>query len=352
MTQTQDGLHWLGELSDNWSQAMTAWQSLAKAVPGVEDAMGRMAEPAQAFTQFMAALGPGLSDGGYSAAEIAKRWRDALASGVGNVFAGQFPHGIGQVDVRQFATPLLDVFRQQITATLDAPAFGPGREQQERWQALAKAQIANQQAQSHYQALLGKVMEQAFARFEAKLSEHEAPGRQLGSLRAIYDLWIDAAEEAYAQIALSTEFGAAYGEMVNAQMRLRVANQNELERLCRELGMPTRSEVTAAHRKVHALERSMRALRTELTAKAASGLAPTPSAAAAAARTVAARKAPAKAARRSKAAAPKRKAKVVAKASSPRSKKATPRYPPQVSANRPRAAAREPEHVRSDPNFA
>src|SRR3546814_13196363 len=72
--------------------------------------------------------------------------------------------------------------------------------------------------------------EQAFVVFEGKLAEHEAPGRQLGSVRAVYDLWIDAAEQAYAEIALSPQFGVAYGEMVNAQMRLRLANQNELER--------------------------------------------------------------------------------------------------------------------------
>lgn len=323
MTQTQDGLHWLGELSDNWSQAMTAWQSLAKMVPGIEDAMSRMAEPSEAFAQFMAALGPGLGDGGFSAAEVVKRWRDAVAPGSGNAFAGQFTPAMGPFAVGQLATPLLDTFRQQIAAALDAPAFGPGREQQERWQALAKAQIANQQAQARYQALLGQVMEQAFARFESKLSEHEAPGRQLASLRAIYDLWVDAAEEAYAQIAFSPEFGTAYGEMVNAQMRLRSANQDALERVCRELGMPTRSEVTAAHRKVHALERSLRALRTEMMAMPASRVVQAP-AKKAAVRKVAANKASAKAAQPSAKPAPKRKAKAAVKAAAPRRKKAAP----------------------------
>ncbi|PKM15704.1 MAG: hypothetical protein CVV12_06945 [Gammaproteobacteria bacterium HGW-Gammaproteobacteria-2] len=267
MTQAQDGLSWLGDLSDNWSQAMTAWQSLAKAVPGVEDAMSRIAEPSQAFSQFMAALGPGLGEGGFSAAELTRRWRETLETGASGAFTGQFAQGVSGFDLNTFVAPMLEAFRKQVTASLDAPAFGPGREQQERWQALVKAQLDNQQAQSRYQALLGKVIEKALAGFESKLTEHEAPGRQLGSLRAIYDLWIDAAEESYAQIALSPEFGVAYGEMVNAQMRLRAANQNELERVCRELGMPTRSEVTATHRKVHALERSVRALRAELADK-------------------------------------------------------------------------------------
>ena len=41
------------------------------------------------------------------------------------------------------------------------------------------------------------------------------------SARALFDLWIDAAEEAYAQVALSPEFREVYGAYVNAQMRLR-----------------------------------------------------------------------------------------------------------------------------------
>lgn len=266
MKQTQDGLSWLGDLSDNWSQAMTAWQSLAKAVPGVEDAMSRIADPSQMFSQFMAALGPELSEEGFSAAEISRRWREVLGSSGHNVFAGQFPH-MHMPDVSRFGAPIMDAIRQQSAALVEMPAFGPGREQQERWQALLKAQLDNHKAQSRYQALLGKVMEQALVVFEGKLAEHEAPGRQLGSVRAVYDLWIDAAEHAYAEIALSPEFGAAYGEMVNAQMRLRLANQDELERVCRELGMPTRSEVTATQRKLHALERELRALRAELAAR-------------------------------------------------------------------------------------
>ena len=41
------------------------------------------------------------------------------------------------------------------------------------------------------------------------------------SARALFDLWIDAAEEAYAEIALSPQFREVYGEFVNSQMRVR-----------------------------------------------------------------------------------------------------------------------------------
>jgi hypothetical protein len=80
----------------------------------------------------------------------------------------------------------------------------------------------------------------------------------------LFDLWIDAAEEAYAEVALSPEFRAASGARVNAQMRLRQAVQGEIERTSALFGMPTRSDLDAAFRKIADLERVLRALRDQV----------------------------------------------------------------------------------------
>src|SRR5690606_2645566 len=98
----------------------------------------------------------------------------------------------------------------------------------------------------------------AHVRFQRKLEASGAPGKQLESARALFDLWIDAAEEAYAEVALSSEFRKSYGAMVNAQMKLRQAVQGQVEQAAAELGMPTRTEVDAAHRKIAELERALR----------------------------------------------------------------------------------------------
>ncbi|MGE8234146.1 MAG: poly(R)-hydroxyalkanoic acid synthase subunit PhaE, partial [Stenotrophomonas sp.] len=70
----------------------------------------------------------------------------------------------------------------------------------------------------------------------------------------------DAAEEAYAKVALSEDFQHIYGELANAQMRLRAASQSELERACDAMGVPTRTEMDAAHRRIAELERQVRRL--------------------------------------------------------------------------------------------
>jgi hypothetical protein len=93
----------------------------------------------------------------------------------------------------------------------------------------------------------------------------------------MFDLWIDAAEEAYAEIALSPEFRKVYGELVDAQMRVRSGMQKEVEQMSEKLGMPTRSEVDSAHRKIAELERQLRRMRDAAQASSPA-TAPTPAA--------------------------------------------------------------------------
>ena len=124
----------------------------------------------------------------------------------------------------------------------------------------AQAQIDLQQRESAYNALMLKSLQRAYELFEGKLAEREEPGRQLKSARELFDLWIDAAEEAYADIALSPEFREVYGALVNAQMRLRAGVQKEVELAGAMFGMPTRTELDSAHRKIAELERQLRRL--------------------------------------------------------------------------------------------
>jgi polyhydroxyalkanoate synthesis regulator phasin len=99
-----------------------------------------------------------------------------------------------------------------------------------------------------------------------KLAEHAEPGRQIDSLKALYDLWVDSAEEAYAEVAMSDEFREAYGEMVNTQMRVRQMQQQQTEQMCQQLGVPTRTEVSSLGERLQALRREFRASQTPASA--------------------------------------------------------------------------------------
>ncbi|MBN8714241.1 MAG: pha synthase subunit protein [Xanthomonadales bacterium] len=138
------------------------------------------------------------------------------------------------------------------------PAFGLDREQQMQQQELAQALLTTAQATGRYQALLQRAAADGLQRLQGKLAQHTGPGQQIDSLKGLYDLWVDAAEEAYAEIALTEKFRAAYGDMVNAQMHVRQLQQKHIEAFCQQLGMPTRSEVSSLGQRVQALRRDLR----------------------------------------------------------------------------------------------
>jgi len=140
----------------------------------------------------------------------------------------------------------------------DTPAFGHTREQQAQQQALMRALLDHQQAGARYQELLARAQAQGAERMQRKLAE---PGFQVDSLKAMYDLWVDAVEEAYAEIALSDEFREAYAAQGNTQMRVRQLQRQQVEQWCREAGMPTRSEVDTLGQRLQELRRELRRLK-------------------------------------------------------------------------------------------
>lgn len=222
-------------------------QSFAAWPPGVSNAFaGMAAAPADPMAMAMGWLGQmqqvaaGFGASQPSPAEFAGAWRAAL----GNTgLPGAYMLG----GARRW---------------LELPAFGFAREHQERWQHLGKAMVELQAAAQAFQGILAEVGQDATRRFESLLERRDA--EPVESARAVFDLWVDAAEDAYADAALGERFQAAFGDYVNAQMRVRAAMQREAEQVCAQWGMPQRSEVDGAHRKVADLERRVRELEARL----------------------------------------------------------------------------------------
>ncbi|MHA6203243.1 poly(R)-hydroxyalkanoic acid synthase subunit PhaE [Dyella soli] len=196
-------------------------------------------------------------------------WQQSLQnlfSGLGGQpFANAFA-GIDSEAARGFAQQWQAWLQATQSSVMQAPldvehlaAFGYTREKQKQQQSLAAAMREYLEWAGKYQALIQQANARGFERLQAKLAEMSTSSRQVESLKALYDLWVDGAEEAYAQIALSDEFRHVYGRMVNAQSRVRELQQQQLEALCRELGMPTRSDVTALGKRLHELRREVRA---------------------------------------------------------------------------------------------
>ncbi|QIO88489.1 class III poly(R)-hydroxyalkanoic acid synthase [Stenotrophomonas rhizophila] len=255
-----------------WQQAIEAWSQLmpdAGSGPA-DDAVRRFREQAGGWYGTMQQVAAQFAGRDASSADVAQAWRAAV-EGQGDGLLQwmlQAARGHTRADGPDLLK-LLESLQRDLGPWMQSPAFGPGREHQARWQALLRAQQEFQTHSSAYVDQIKQALDDAFALFEQRLAEHEQPGNQLTSARAMFDLWIEAAEEAYAKVALSEPFQQVYAALGNAQMRLRAATQHEIERVTESLGLPTRTEMDAAHRRIAELERLVRRMMQAAPAKAA-----------------------------------------------------------------------------------
>ena len=258
-----------------WNDALGWWSQLARGASaanpasGADDAVSRFQSQAQHWFGQMQQLAAQFAGTPAQPNDIVAAWQRMLGASGTNAFAEMFkgmagPGQHGVDDWMQQMAPLLQSMQREGRGWLGQPAFGFAREHQERWQHLAQAQLEYQEKSNAYNALMAETTQLALRRFEDRLAERSEPGRQLASARALFDLWIDAAEDAYAEVALSPRFRETYGELVNAQMKVRAGLQREVEQYCNQLGIPTRTEIDAAHRKIVQLERELRRMRDAL----------------------------------------------------------------------------------------
>jgi BMFP domain-containing protein YqiC len=85
---------------------------------------------------------------------------------------------------------------------------------------------------------------------------------------ALYSIWIECAEEAYAARASSEDYCRTQGELINALNDLRVEQRSQVEQWARVLDLPTRSEINALIQRVRALERAQAPPKAKAKAKA------------------------------------------------------------------------------------
>jgi class III poly(R)-hydroxyalkanoic acid synthase PhaE subunit len=257
-----------------WKEGLAWWSQIAGQGAGgdANAAIERMNAQAGQWFGSMQQLAANFAGKEANPAQIVKQWSESLAGAGGNPVADMFKrmsgadaHGLDAWFAQ--VAPMLVGWKGEAKSLLGLPTFGLGREQQERTQHLMQAQLDYQERSEAYNGQLASAGKLAFERFEKKLEERSEPGRQIESARALFDVWIDAAEEAWAEVASGAEYRGVYGQFVNAQMRLRAAVQTEIEQSANLLGLPTRSELNASHRKVAALERELRALRQQVEAR-------------------------------------------------------------------------------------
>lgn len=144
------------------------------------------------------------------------------------------------------------------------PALGPTRERQEALERLGRAALRYQQALARFGELLVKVSGDAVERLSKRVARRAQANEPIGSFRAMYDLWVDAGEEAYAAAAHGAEFAKAQSDLNDALMELKAEQQKQVEDWARSLDLPTRTEMNSALKRLNTLRRRLRELEEDV----------------------------------------------------------------------------------------
>jgi BMFP domain-containing protein YqiC len=131
---------------------------------------------------------------------------------------------------------------------LELTPLGYFREHQAQAQALARAtgdygRIAGQMASA-----IARVHTDALELLAQKTQALAAAGDAVTDTRRLYGLWIESGEQAFAKHARGDIFGRLQGELVNAGIQVRVAQQAIADSFLKSLDLPTRAELNSVHK--------------------------------------------------------------------------------------------------------
>jgi len=276
---------WASTQRDLW-QKMLSGQAPTPAVPGPTQFMQFFGQPlpesSQDVTRKMMDFGEGYlgvarefwklvestgAAGGASPEQKLKRDLEALQSSFTQGFARLYGAGPLGADLlgawQKMAGPAASA-DSPMPAWPGLPALGITRERQEAMERLGKAAMRYQQALGRYGELLGRVSSDAVERLTRRITRIARPDEQIGSFRAMYDLWVECGEEAFAAAAHGTEFAKAQSDVNDALMELKAEQQKQVEDWARALDLPTRTEMNTLLKRVNTLRRRLREVEEEL----------------------------------------------------------------------------------------
>ena len=130
------------------------------------------------------------------------------------------------------------------------PALGYSREYQEIGRRMLELTEQFQRRCADFVQQGVDIGQSAWAAIQKRSSGDPA---LLGSPAALYDAWIDCAEEAFARAAHTEQFARLLADLCNLLSAFKVERGKLLEALARHLDWPSRAEVDSLHHQVRAL---------------------------------------------------------------------------------------------------
>lgn len=164
---------------------------------------------------------------------------------------------------------------------LNMPGLGFAREDEERYKALMQAGLDYQKAFNEYNNFFSDMGKAAVDRMQVKVKKLSESGKTIDTGRGLYDLWVGACEDVYAERAITPEYSKLHGGLVNALMQVKNLWAEIMDKRLAALNMPTKQEVRTLQARLQESRRETKALRRELDAlkEAVAAIAPTAEAA-------------------------------------------------------------------------
>ncbi len=157
-----------------------------------------------------------------------------------------------------------EAVRGQVNNFLSIPAVGYTRESQEQSQSLVRLMGDYAAAMQAYQAAFGNLAMETGQEFQAAVQAMAQKGESLDSLRAIYDMWVDMSETAYARFVMTEKYQALYGNLVNSLMAVKQQGARMVDQSLEAMHMPTHAEIDTLQFRQQEQRRENLRLRKEL----------------------------------------------------------------------------------------
>lgn len=276
---------WTATQRDMWQKFLSGNATAApQAAPGLAQFMQFFGQPlpesSQDVTRKMMEFGEGYlgvarefwklveSAGGSGKGDTLQRELEALRSSFTQGFSKLYGGGPLGADMlaawQRMGGPAAAGAGSQMPPWPALPALGLTRERQEAMERLGQAAMRYQQALGRYGEMLGRVSTDAVERLSKRIARGAQSNEQIGSFRAMYDLWVDCGEQAFAAAAHGADFAKAQSEVNDALMELKTEQQKQVEDWARSLDLPTRTEMNTLLKRVNTLRRRLRELEEEV----------------------------------------------------------------------------------------
>ena len=280
--------------TDLWADGFEAWRKAVsgESRPDVRDAMEKCFGMGKEYFAMAEKIGRSLADGNESRAAI-NQWMEQLKQGlqqwsnlpgfdgaaVGDFMQQWFAPSKSWQQMASQMAPMQQAMWQMpgmntsvfnlgeaidpLGKILEAPGIGYFREPQEKQQKGIQLALEYQEANFKFNQAFLRIAIESIEGFQQRLLQIDSDAMPK-TLRELYDLWVQVSEEHYAEFAMSEEYQALYGDMVNKLMILKKHYHDIIDDQLRLLNLPNSREVDTMQQRLQQLRRDNIAMKKEL----------------------------------------------------------------------------------------